>query len=140
LESVHVSTERRSNTELAISTNKRGGASVDYQIRVPRDSRIEIRHGTGQVIVANVTGDIRATGHRGDILLMLPEKGAYTIDAKTTAGVVTSDFAGAIHRRLYLLGERFNSPSASHRLLFAYGIWWHHHQERSRGGGTPHLL
>jgi hypothetical protein len=122
LERVHVSTERRSNTELAISTNKRGGVSVDYEIRVPRDSRIEIRHGAGQVIVANVTGDIRATGHRGDILLMLPEKGAYTIDAKTTVGVVTSDFPGDLHRRRYLLGERFASPTAALRVYLRLSL------------------
>ena len=48
LEGVRISVERRSNTELATSTSKRGGVSVEYEIRVPRDSRIDIRHGTGQ--------------------------------------------------------------------------------------------
>ncbi len=122
LESVHVSTERRSNTELAISTSKSGGVSVDYEIRVPRESRIEIRHGAGQVIVANVSGDIRATALRGDILLMLPDSGAYTIDAKTKVGLLTSDFSGDLHRRLYLLGERFASPAALHRLYLRMGF------------------
>jgi hypothetical protein len=122
LDRVHASIDRRSNTELAISTNKSGDVAVDYEIRVPRDSRIEIRHGVGQVIVANVTGDIRATGHRGDILLMLPDTGAYAIDAKTKVGVVTSDFAGHLHRRPYLLGERFASPSALHRVYLRMGF------------------
>jgi hypothetical protein len=122
LEPVRVSTERRSDTELAISTIKRGGVSVDYEIRVPRDSRLEIRHGTGQIIVANVTGDINATGQRGDILLMLPNSGVYSIDARTKVGVVTSDFAGDLHRRRYLIGERFASPSAAHRVFLRVGI------------------
>jgi hypothetical protein len=122
LDSVTVSIDRRSNTELAISTNRRAGVSVGYEIRAPRDSRIEIRHGTGQVIVENVTGDIHATAHRGDILLMLPDTGTYTIDAKTKVGVVTSDFVGDLHRRPYLLGERFASPSASHRVYLRVGL------------------
>jgi hypothetical protein len=122
LEPVRVSTERRSDTELVISTLKRGGVSVDYEIRVPRDSRIDIRHGAGQIIVANVTGDIHATGHRGDILLLLPDSGAYSIDAKTKVGVVTSDFARDLHHRRYLIGERFASPSASHRVFLRMGF------------------
>ncbi len=122
LERVRISAERRSDTELAISTTKVKEVSVDYEIRVPRDSRIEIHHGTGQLIVANVTGDIEATGHRGDILLMLPDAGTYSIDAKTKLGVVTSDFAGALHRRRYLIGERFASPPASHRIYLRMGF------------------
>ena len=74
LERAHISTERVSETELAISTHQDRKISVDYEIRVPRDSRLEIHHGTGQLLIANVTGDIQATGYRGDILLMLPRR------------------------------------------------------------------
>jgi hypothetical protein len=116
LERAKISAERVSDTELAISTHQDRKISVDYEIRVPRDSRLEIHHGTGQLLVANVIGDIQATGHRGDILLMLPDAAAYSIDAKTKIGVVTSDFAGDLHKRRYLLGERFASPSEPHRL------------------------
>jgi hypothetical protein len=116
LERAQISAERVSDTELAISTHQDRKISVDYEIRVPRDSRLEIHHGTGQVLVANISGDIKATGLRGDILLMLPDTVAYSIDAKTKVGVVTSDFAGDLHKRRYLLGERFAGPSASHRL------------------------
>jgi len=109
LERVRITTERPSDTELAISTTKNRGVSVDYEIRVPRNSRLEIHHGTGQVLVSDVTGDIEATAHRGDILLMLPDTAPYSIDAKTK-------FAGATHLRPYLMGERFTSPGASHRI------------------------
>jgi len=122
LERVRITTERISDTELAISTHQDRKISVDYEIHVPRDSRLEIHHGTGQVLVANVTGDIQATGHRGDLVLMLPDTGAYSIDAKTKVGVVTSDFAGDLHRRRYLLGERFAGPSATHRVYLRMGF------------------
>jgi hypothetical protein len=122
LERAHISTERVSDTELAISTHRDRKISVNYEIRVPRDSRLEIHHGTGQVLVANITGDIEATGHRGDILLMLPDTAAYSIDAKTKVGVVTSDLAGDLHKRRYLLGERFASPSASHRIYLRVSL------------------
>lgn len=122
LERVRISTERRSTSELIISTTEGKGVLLDYEIRVPRDSRLEIRHGTGQLLVANVTGDIEATGHRGDLVLMLPSSGAYSIDAKTKFGVVTSDFSGDLHRSNYLIGERFSSPPASHRLYLRMGF------------------
>jgi hypothetical protein len=122
LEGVHISTERRSDTELTISTSKGKGVLLDYEIRVPRDSRLVIRHGVGQVLVSNVTGDIEAAGHRGDILLMLPNTGMYSIDAQTKLGVVTSDVAGEIRRRRYLAGERLASPAASHRLNLRMGF------------------
>ena len=122
LERVRISTERVSDTELAISTHQDRKTSVDYEIRVPRDSRLEIHHGTGQILVANVTGDIHATGHRGDLVLMLPDTGAYSIDAKTKVGVVTSDFAGDLHHRRYLLGERFAGPPASQRIYLRVSL------------------
>ena len=121
LDRAHISTERVSDTELAISTHQDRKTSVDYEIRVPRDSRLDI-HGTGQVLVANVTGDIQATGHRGDLVLMLPDTGAYSIDAKTKVGVVTSDFAGDLHHRRYLLGERFAGPPASQRIYLRVSL------------------
>ncbi|HEV8037905.1 MAG TPA: hypothetical protein VGP62_03510 [Bryobacteraceae bacterium] len=122
LERARISTERVSDTELTISTQQDQKISVDYEIRVPRDSRLEIHHGTGQVLVANVTGDIEASGHRGDLVLMLPDTGAYSIDAKTKIGVVTSDFEGDLYRRRYLLGERFASPTAAHRVYLRVGF------------------
>jgi hypothetical protein len=122
LERARISTERVSDTELTISTRQYRKISVDYEIRVPRDSRLDIHHGAGQLLVANVTGDIQATGHRGDILLMLPDTAAYSIDAKTKVGVVTSDFAGDLHKRWYLLGERFAGPAALHRVYLRMSL------------------
>jgi hypothetical protein len=128
LERVRIVAERQSDSELTISTiapHKRfpylwggkGGVKVEYLIHAPRDSRLVIQHGAGYVLVSNMTGDVEATSHSGDILLMLPDSGTYSIDARSKLGVVSSDFAGAAHRR-YLVGSAFAhaTSSASHRI------------------------
>ena len=82
------------NGELTISaTHKREAwVHVDYQIMVPRNSRLVIHHRIGDVVVTNVAGDIDATEHYGDIVVQLPEPESYTIDAKCKIGTVYSDF------------------------------------------------
>jgi hypothetical protein len=79
LEAIRVVAERRSPTELAISTNVPTGRTVfspwrhptngdvmlEYEIYVPRNSKLAIQHGVGTVSVRGVTGDIQATCHRG---------------------------------------------------------------------------
>jgi hypothetical protein len=102
---------------------KGGGLLVEYQIHVPRDSKLVVRHGTGQVLIGNVNGDVEATSRGGDILLMLPDAGAYSIDAKSKLGAVSSDFDGATHRR-HIVGSGFASanPPASRRIYLRTGI------------------
>jgi hypothetical protein len=82
------------NGELTISaTHKRDTwVHVDYQIMVPRNSRLAIHHRIGDVVVTNVVGDIDATEHFGDIVVQLPEPEHYAIDAKCKIGTVYSDF------------------------------------------------
>jgi hypothetical protein len=125
LERVHVATDRRSDSELSISTSapsanrfvhpfggKGGGVALEYWIRVPRSSRLVIKHGVGMVSVSNVVGDIDAAGSRGDLLVALPAPGPYAIDARSKLGVVSSDFAGSPRLALYRLGERFATSDA----------------------------
>ena len=134
LDRIHVVTERRSDGELVISTTAphkhfpylwggTGGVAVECQIRVPRDSKLAIQHGTGSVLVSGVTGEIQATSRAGDIVLLLPESGTYSIDARSKLGTVYSDFAGDFHRR-YLVGSGFvhANASPSHRLYLRTGI------------------
>jgi hypothetical protein len=126
LEGVQFTTEHPSANELAIGTTIRshnffrhpfggkGPVTVRYELRVPRDSRLIIHHGGGNVLVGNVTGGVEATNRNGDIVLMLPGPGPYSIDAKSKMGTVSCDFAGKAHVR-HFVGEQFagaagNSP------------------------------
>jgi hypothetical protein len=137
LESIGIQTALKSPTELTMTTtlSPRHGIRIrpmpakttndvvaDYEIHVPRDSRLAIRHGSGFVQVRGVTGDIQASASRGDILLWLP-LGSYSIDAKTRFGTVSSELDGVAHDRL-LVGERFAraSPAPSHRLELRMGF------------------
>jgi len=104
LNAIQVTVERKSPTELAIRTDrpKRGflaraahrrpDVQLDYRIRVPRDSRLAIRHEDGDVTVYDVSGAIEASVRHGDILLQLPEAGQYSFDARSRFGDVYSDF------------------------------------------------
>jgi hypothetical protein len=140
LEHVRVAATRRSDTDLEISTivdsrnhayfispplpeKAAHGVNIDYQIQVPRNSHLVIHHGVGYVQVGGVTGDIEATGHRGDIVLMLPEHEAYSIDAKSKIGPVLSDVSGRA-RVQHFVGERFraSAPPSSRRIYLRMGF------------------
>lgn len=135
LERLQVKTEHPSPTELIISTilpphhhfplfsSATGKVTLDYQIQVPRNSKLTIQHGDGYVMVSNVDGEIEATCGRGDIMLLLPDPGPYAIDAKSKLGNIASDFAGDAHVQ-HLVGERFASehPAQAHRIYLRMGI------------------
>ena len=131
---VQVVTERRSDKELTISTtppvrksvfvfprpllpSPRHGLTPDYRIRVPRNSQLVVRHDNGYVWVSDIAGDIEVRSHTGDLIVLLPDPGPYSIDARTGLGSVSSDFVGKGHR--YLAGTRFAfAGSAASRRLF----------------------
>jgi hypothetical protein len=137
LDSIHVKTERKSPGELTITTTLKSrhgdwapplpayttnDVNADYEIHVPRDARLDIRHGSGLVQVRWVTGDIEAKAKRGDILLWLP-LGAYSIDATTKFGIVSSELEGEAHNS-DLIGEHFvrSSPAPAHQLKLHMGF------------------
>jgi hypothetical protein len=138
LEAVRVVAERRSASQLTISTllpprdgvfspplppKAKRGVSLEYQIHVPRNSKLAIHHGVGLVSVRDVTGDIEATCHRGDIVLWLPGTAEYSIDARSRLGKISSDFRGASFSQ-FLVGQRFASvnSAASQRLYLRAGF------------------
>jgi 3D (Asp-Asp-Asp) domain-containing protein len=93
------------NGELTIATSgHERGIHVDYQIMVPRGSRLMIHHHIGTVVVTDVGGDIDATNGAGDIVVQLREPEHYTIDAKVKFGTVYSDFNQARHHDV--IGEK----------------------------------
>jgi hypothetical protein len=108
LDEVRVVTDRRSDTELAISTPAKCGAKIEQHIQAPRDSKLVIHHGAGYVMVSRISGEMEVDSRSGDIVLMLPDPGPYSIDAKSKFGSVSSDFAGTAHREK-LIGEQFAS-------------------------------
>ncbi|MBZ5675360.1 MAG: DUF4097 domain-containing protein [Acidobacteriia bacterium] len=134
LDGVQVATNRNSATELTISTtlpsrhgdwfpflppSKTGGVATEYEIHVPRDTRLAIQNRAGYVFVNGVAGDIEASVSRGDIVLMLPDSGTYSIDAKTKLGAVSSDFDGSVLSR-YIVGQEFERtlvPPSQHLYL-----------------------
>jgi hypothetical protein len=138
LESIRMESRRGSPADLTISCTlaarhgarfrplpraTTNGVTTQYMIRAPRDSHLVIHHGVGYVEVAGMTGDIEATGHRGDIVLMLPESGSYSIDAKSKIGPVLSDFAGRAHVRGFV-GETFatSTPAFTRRVHLRLGF------------------
>jgi hypothetical protein len=137
LDGIRTVTERKSPTELTISTmipsrrhhvplvmphTTTGGVLIEYEIHVPRDSRLAIHHGVGNVDVNGVTGDIEAHAGRGDIVLWLAP-GSYSIDAKTKFGNVSSELEGAALNQ-YLIGQRFTRAATppSHQLRLRMGF------------------
>ena len=137
LESIQIVTNRTSPTELTVSTTlasrhgdwvpfrsttTAGGVTAEVEIHVPRDTRLSIHHHTGYVLVSGVTSDIEASADRGDIVLMLPDSGSYSIDARTKFGRVDSDFEGSALSR-YLVGQRFErTPTLSPKLYLRMGF------------------
>jgi hypothetical protein len=96
------------NGELTIATRRNErGVHVDYQIMVPRNSRLAIHHHIGDVVVTDVGGDVDATNGAGDILVQLRDPEQYTIDAKTRLGAIYSDIKDPRHHGV--IGERLVS-------------------------------
>ena len=120
---VQIVTDKRSTSELAVMAIRppvtraqrmwnRCAIKVEELVHVPRDSRLVIHHGAGYVSVSRVSGDIELTSHSGDIVVMLPDPGPYSIDAKSKIGAVSSDFEGTTHNTK-LAGENFAAGNAS---------------------------
>jgi hypothetical protein len=135
LERVRFTTEHPSANQLVIGTTipsrsffrhpfgGKGDVDVRYELRVPRDSRLVIHHGGGNILIDNVTGGVEASNRDGDIVLLLPAPGPYAIDARSKMGTVISDFAGKAQVK-YLIGEKFigTNESAAHSIHLRVGF------------------
>jgi hypothetical protein len=98
------------------------GVTVEYAIHVPRQSRVVIHQDNGYVWVSDVQGDIEVDSHTGDMIVVLPDPGPFSISARTRMGSVTSDFAGSGHKQ-FLVGTQFvhTSPAASRQVKLRMG-------------------
>jgi len=145
-EQVRVTADRRSAKELAISTilpDRHGfpysilpsrqiiftmpkkttlGVTVDCTVHVPRNSHLAVRQDHGYVWVSDVTGDIEVRSHTGDMIVLLPDPGPYSIDARARLGSVSSDTAGRGHKQ-FLVGTQFvhTGQGTAHRVLLRMG-------------------
>ena len=87
-----------------------GDFNLDYRIKVPKNAKLAIRHGVGDVLVEGVDSDIDATVKSGDIVVQLPASGKFAIDAKTSLGTVYSDFSGKTGQP-WLIGQKLDGGS-----------------------------
>lgn len=122
LESVQITAEQAGN-DVVISTgyparnglahplSRRSDVEINYRIKAPRASKLEVDHNRGGVNVFDIGGDIHATVINGQNTLTLASGGQYAIDAQCTIGDVHSDFEGRGQRR-QVLGEEFTRPNA----------------------------
>jgi len=144
-EQIHVTADRRSDKELVIATTLPGrgfpysilpsrqiiftmpkkttlGVTVDCTVHVPRDSRLAVHQDHGYVWVSDVAGDIEVRSHTGDMIVLLPDPGPYSIDARTRLGSVSSDTAGSGHKQ-FLVGTQFvhTGQAPIYRVLLRMG-------------------
>jgi hypothetical protein len=127
LDEVRISVQRQGE-ELVITTEIPRRRSLlktfdlDYRIKVPMNARLAVDHGSGEVYVDNLASDMNVTVRNGEMTLLLPHEGQYTIDAKSRIGGVTSEFAGTEKRARWLLGHQFvEGTGAGHKLHLRVG-------------------
>jgi predicted membrane protein len=132
LERVNVTMESVGETSLLVINTNYGrwtlarifggktNLNLEYLIKVPRRSSLLIKHGIGEVNVANVAGDIEATASIGEISLKLPEDQRYAVDARVRIGDVSSEFGQTTHRQgLFAVGAKLaGDPAAPTRRIF----------------------
>ena len=97
---------------------------LEYDIKVPRNAKIFVRHDAGNIYVDDVTGDIDAKVRQGLISLRLKGDAPHAIEAKSGVGNVSSDFPGMQSRHLFLpFGHQFvDSASGAQSLHLRIGF------------------
>jgi predicted membrane protein len=100
-----------------------GGKSnvhLSYTIRVPKQTRLIIRHDVGEVRVHDVAANMDVTARIGDIDVNLPDDERYTIDAKAHIGDVSSDWCPAAQR--YSAEGEMLPDAIAHRVTLRVGV------------------
>src|ERR1035441_6966375 len=133
LEGVHVTVDTSKASELAISTAfpkhkfpmslaAKCEVDLDYRIMVPRNSKLEIQHGMGDVTIYDVSGDLQVRIRSGDIVAQLPQPGIYNIDARATLCMVYAA-TGGVWRAPYFIGQQFagTTTGAARQINFRSG-------------------
>jgi hypothetical protein len=127
LEQIRVTTEQQSSDHVLIRTafpsrsamrplHGKSNVRLVYTIHVPRQTRLLVKHDTGELKVHDVTASMLLTNRLGDIVLSLPENERYAIDAKARVGGVNSEWCPTMN-------DRFNEDGAApHQLQLRVGV------------------
>jgi hypothetical protein len=113
LDKLKITVEHQSDGLTVTTSSRRRHAApavdydVEYRIKSPRNARLAVEHGNGEVHVDNLTADVHVTVRKGEITLHLPQEGQYGIDAKSDLGSVVSDFPGQEKRLRWRVGHTF---------------------------------
>ena len=120
---VEITTQFPGRNRLVRLIHGLGDFTLDYRIKVPRNAKLAIRHGVGDVMLLNLAGDIDALVRAGDLVVQVPDPEKYAIDAQCRIGGVYSDFDGA-HRSPYLVGQKLEGGTghALHLRVLTGGI------------------
>lgn len=135
LERVKVSMERLGESKLLVLHTQlpsrtplrpmrgRSNLRIEYKLRVPRTSRLMIKHDAGIISIVNMEEEVEATNRFGQVTLTLPEEHLYAIDARVKVGDVNSEF-GPETERQKLLGAKLaaGAPGDARRLYLRVGI------------------
>jgi hypothetical protein len=90
---------------------------VEYRIMAPRNARLAVEHGDGEVHVEDLSSDVQVSVRKGEITLHLPRDGQYGIDARTKIGGIVCDFPGQGKHTRLRLGHQFEQTAAGgHKL------------------------
>jgi hypothetical protein len=96
---------------------------LEYDIKLPRNAKIVVRHDAGNIYLDEITGDVDAQARQGQITLRLTGDTPRAIDAKSVSGSINSDFPGQETRKVFTFGHQFvDSPSAAQSLHLRIGF------------------
>jgi hypothetical protein len=98
--------------------------NLEYQIKVPRDARLVVDHGAGEVNVQNLANDIQVTVlHQGQVTLYLSPESKYAIEASAKYGGISSNLPGHVKRSRSRLGQyfKYQTSPASHKMSLKVG-------------------
>ena len=129
LEKIRLVTTKDAGGSLLVETKNipfmmKNDLALEYKVRVPQAIYLKVKHSIGEVQIKNVIGDIEATCKIGEVVLRLPEKERYDVDARVKIGDVESDFGGQ-SKRQKLLGAKLTDEanrSEPHKLYLRVGI------------------
>ncbi len=132
LERIVVTTDQVTDNHIVIRTecppsnlfaralSSRPDIHLSYRIKVPRQTRLIIRHDVGEVRVHDMAANMEVSTRVGDIDVKLPDDQRYTVDAKARVGDVDSDWCPAAQR--YSMDGDMMDGTLAHHVTLRVGV------------------